>query len=247
MSMKNLLVEVSYRGTAYHGFQFQKNALSIAEVLQDKIEQVLRKREPIVGCSRTDAGVHANSCFFHMKTDVPFPTEKFPEVLNRVLPPEIVVLSCKEVSLDFHARYSCKGKEYWYRIWNHPVKDPFLSDLALFYKKPIDVELLNREALPLIGTHDFTSFCNPNHKEGMSTIRTVDRICLTREGHMVTMAIHADGFLYNMVRIIMGTLLEINDGMLPQNSILSILEAKDRSRAGRTAPPHGLYLNRVDY
>lgn len=245
--MKNLLVEVSYRGTAYHGFQFQKNALSIAEVLQDKIEQVLRKREPIVGCSRTDAGVHANSCFFHMKTDVPFPTEKFPEVLNRVLPPDIVVLSCKEVPLDFHARYSCKGKEYWYRVWNHPVKDPFLSDLALFHKKPIDVELLNREALPLIGTHDFTSFCNPNHKEGMSTIRTVDRICLTREGDMVTMAIHADGFLYNMVRIIMGTLLEINDGMLPQNSVLSILEAKDRSRAGRTAPPHGLYLNRVDY
>lgn len=245
--MKNLLVEVSYRGTAYHGFQFQKNALSIAEVLQDKIEQVLRKREPIVGCSRTDAGVHANSCFFHMKTDVPFPTEKFPEVLNRVLPSDIVVLSCKEVPLDFHARYSCKGKEYWYRVWNHPVKDPFLSDLALFHKKPIDVELLNREALPLIGTHDFTSFCNPNHKEGMSTIRTVDRICLTREGDMVTMAIHADGFLYNMVRIIMGTLLEINDGMLPQNSVLSILEAKDRSRAGRTAPPHGLYLNRVDY
>lgn len=245
--MKNLLVEVSYRGTAYHGFQFQKNALSIAEVLQDKIEQVLRKREPIVGCSRTDAGVHANSCFFHMKTDVPFPTEKFPEVLNRVLPPDIVVLSCKEVPLDFHARYSCKGKEYWYRVWNHPVKDPFLSDLALFHKKPIDVELLNREALPLIGTHDFTSFCNPNHKEGMTTIRTVDRICLTREGDMVTMAIHADGFLYNMVRIIMGTLLEINDGMLPQNSVLSILEAKDRSRAGRTAPPHGLYLNRVDY
>lgn len=245
--MKNLLVEVSYRGTAYHGFQFQKNALSIAEVLQDKIEQVLRKREPIVGCSRTDAGVHANSCFFHMKTDVPFPTEKFPEVLNRVLPSDIVVLSCKEVPLDFHARYSCKGKEYWYRVWNHPVKDPFLSDLALFHKKPIDVELLNREALPLIGTHDFTSFCNPNHKKGMSTIRTVDRICLTREGDMVTMAIHADGFLYNMVRIIMGTLLEINDGMLPQNSVLSILEAKDRSRAGRTAPPHGLYLNRVDY
>lgn len=119
--------------------------------------------------------------------------------------------------------------------------------MALFHKKPIDVELLNREALPLIGTHDFTSFCNPNHKEGMSTIRTVDRICLTREGDMVTMAIHADGFLYNMVRIIMGTLLEINDGMLPQNSVLSILEAKDRSRAGRTAPPHGLYLNRVDY
>lgn len=245
--MKNLLVEVSYRGTAYHGFQFQKNALSIAEVIQDKIEQVLRKREPIVGCSRTDAGVHANSCFFHMKTDVPFPTEKFPEVLNRILPSDIVILSCKEVPLDFHARYSCKGKEYLYRIWNHPVKDPFLSDLALFHKKPIDVELLNKEALPLIGTHDFTSFCNPNHKEGMSTIRTIDRICLTREGNMVTMAIHADGFLYNMVRIIIGTLLEINDGMLPQNSVLPILEAKDRARAGRTAPPHGLYLNRVDY
>ncbi len=245
--MKNLLVEVSYRGTAYHGFQFQKNARSVAEVIQDRIEQVLKKREPIVGCSRTDAGVHANSCFFHMKTDVPFPTEKFPEVLNRVLPPDIAVLSCKEVPIDFHARYSCKGKEYLYRVWNHPVKDPFLSDLALYHKKPIDVELLNREALPLIGTHDFTSFCNPNHKEGMSTIRTVDRICLTREGDMVTMAIHADGFLYNMVRIIMGTLLEVNDGMLAQNSLQSILDAKDRSRAGRTAPPHGLYLNRVDY
>lgn len=245
--MKNLLVEISYRGTAYHGFQVQKNAVSVAEVLQDKIEQVLLKREPIVGCSRTDAGVHANSCFFHMKTEVPFPTERFPEVLNRVLPPDIAILSCKEVPLDFHARYSCKGKEYLYRIWNGSVKDPFLSDLALFHKKPIDVDALNRAALPLIGTHDYTSFCNPNHKEGMSTIRTVDRIHLTRDGSMVTMAIHADGFLYNMVRIIAGTLLEMNDGMLPIDGMQDILDAKNRSCAGRTASPHGLYLNRVDY
>ncbi len=245
--MKNLLVEIAYRGTNYHGFQVQKNAISITEVLQDKIEQVLSKREPIVGCSRTDAGVHANSCFFNMKTDVPFPTEKFAEVVNRVLPPDIVVLSCKEVDLDFHARYSCKGKEYHYRIYDAPCKNPFLSDLALFSKKRIDVDLLNEEAKPLIGTNDFTSFCNPNHKEGMSTVRTVDSIRFTRDGDMVTMAIHADGYLYNMVRIIAGTLLEINEGKLPKGSVQQILDAKDRSKAGRTAPAHGLYLNRVDY
>lgn len=245
--MKNLLVEIAYRGTNYHGFQVQKNAISITEVLQDKIEQVLSKREPIVGCSRTDAGVHANSCFFNMKTDVPFPTEKFAEVVNRVLPPDIVVLSCKEVDLDFHARYSCKGKEYHYRIYDAPCKNPFLSDLALFSKKRIDVDLLNEEAKPLIGTNDFTSFCNPNHKEGMSTVRTVDSIRFTRDGDMVTMSIHADGYLYNMVRIIAGTLLEINEGKLPKGSVQRILDAKDRSKAGRTAPAHGLYLNRVDY
>lgn len=245
--MRNLLVEISYNGASYHGYQVQANAITITEVVQDTLQKILKKREGIVGCSRTDTGVHANSYFFNMKTESNIPCDKFITVINNALPDDIIVLSCKDVPLDFHARYNCVGKEYIYKIWNEPVRNPFLCDLALHYSKPIDVNRLNQIAQDFVGTHDFTSFCSMGFKEGSSMIKTVHEISVYRQDGFVNIKIRANAFLYNMVRIIVGTLLYINDGKLAPNSINKILDARDRTAAGKTAPACGLYLNRVFY
>ena len=245
--MRNLLVEMKYNGARYHGYQVQKNAITITEVIQDTIEKLLHAREPIIGCSRTDAKVHANSYFFNMKTQFKIPTQKLVTIMNNALPDDMSVLSCKEVPLEFHARYLCKGKEYIYKIYNSPNKDPFQADLSLLHKFPIDEVLLHQTAQILVGTHDFTSFCSLGFKPGTPMIKTVEYIHIYREGDFVYMKIKADGFLYNMVRIIVGTLLYINDGKIKPESLLDIMESKDRTRAGKTAEPQGLYLNLIEY
>ena len=251
--MRNLLVEMRFNGSRYHGFQVQENALSITEVVQDAIEKVFKKREPIVGCSRTDTGVHANSYFFNMKTESKIPCDKFLITMNNNLPRDIAVVSCKEVSLDFHSRYDCKGKEYIYRIYNAPVKDPFQAEFSLFHQKPIDEKLLNQCAQAFVGTHDFSAFCSKggklgeNAKANATNVRTIEYINVFREGSIVTVRIKADGFLYNMVRIIVGTLLFINDGRIGRDAIPSIISCKDRILAGKTVAPQGLYLNSVEY
>ena len=245
--MRNFLVEIAYNGSRYHGFQVQKNALTITEVVQNAIEATLCRREPIVGCSRTDAGVHANSYFFNMKTESPIPIDKFALVMNGKLPPDIVVLSCKEVPLDFHARYDCKSKEYIYRIYNNFVKDPFQMDFAMHYKKPIDEQRLDRLSQILVGRHDFSAFCSLSRAKEGPKVRTVEYLHWYREGDTVCMRIRADGFLYNMVRIIVGTMIYINEGRIGEDQLPLILESKDRNRAGKTAPPQGLYLNHIDY
>ncbi len=244
--LRNLLVEMRYNGAAYHGYQIQKNALTITEVVQDAIEAILHRREPIVGCSRTDTGVHANSYFFNMKTACGIPEEKFIMVMNRELPKDIAILSCKEVPLDFHSRYDCKGKEYIYKIFNTAEKDPFQADLVLQHGTYIDAEKLEKIAQVLVGRHDFTSFCSLGGKVE-SNIRTIDYIKIWRKGEYVYIKVKADGFLYHMVRIIVGTLLHINDGKIPPDGLGKILEKRDRNFAGKTAPPQGLYLNQIIY
>ncbi|MEG0895382.1 MAG: tRNA pseudouridine(38-40) synthase TruA, partial [Oscillospiraceae bacterium] len=153
--IRNILIEMSYNGSKYHGYQVQKNALAITEVVQDVIEKILKKRENIIGCSRTDTGVHANSYFFNIKTESKIPCNKLIQVFNRALPDDIVFLSCKDVPLDFHSRYNCIGKEYIYKIYDTDLKNPFLSDLALYYPEKLDVDLLNKKAQVLVGKHDF--------------------------------------------------------------------------------------------
>lgn len=239
-------MEVSYNGTAYHGYQVQANAVTVAETLQDAIEALLKVREPIVGCSRTDAGVHANSFFFHMKTEARIPCENFVLAMNCSLPGDIAVLSCREVSPDFHARYCAKGKEYVYKVWNSAVKNPFLQHLALQYPYPIDEKQLNEAAKKLIGTHDFKAFCAQGGKE-MDTVRTIYDFHVKREGDMVLFTVRGNGFLYNMVRIMVGTLLKVQEGKITANEIAEIIESRDRKRAGNTVQPQGLYLNRVFY
>lgn len=247
LPLRNILIEIRFNGAKYHGYQVQKNALSITEVLQDTIEDLLHVREAIVGCSRTDSKVHANSYFFNMKTRLKIPLHKLVSIMNNGLPDDISVLSCREVPLDFHARYDCTGKEYIYKIYNSPTKDPFQAGLSLHYKPAIDEKLLNETAQVLVGTHDFTSFCSLGTKPGISMIKTVFYIEVYRENEFVFIKIKADGFLYNMVRIIVGTLIYVNEGRIDKDDVLPILMDKDRTRAGKTSEPQGLYLNAIFY
>ncbi|MBS7176117.1 tRNA pseudouridine synthase A [uncultured Ruminococcus sp.] len=245
--MRNLLFEIAYQGTRYHGYQVQENALSVAQVLQDAIEAVTGSRDDITGCSRTDTGVHANSFYFNMKTESRIPEDRFPIALNHALPPDIAVKRCQEVPMEFHARYHCLRKEYLYRIWNSEIRSPFLDGLVSEYKYPLDLPCLQKATQDFVGTYDFRAFCAAGGKE-METVRTIYEASICREeDDMVCFRVSGDGFLYHMVRIMVGTLLEINEGKIPPDSIREIIEQRDRTLAGRTAKPQGLYLNRVEY
>lgn len=244
--MRNLLFRISYNGANYHGYQVQANAVSVAQVLQDAIEKVIKVRERIVGCSRTDAKVHANCYYFNMKTACSIPADRFVTALNCVLPDDIAVHSCQEVPLSFHARYNCTSKEYIYKIWNSPVKQPFLQNLALHYRYPLDAVHMDCACKEFIGTYDFKAFCAAGGKD-MDTVRTICDCQVTREGDLVQFRVLGNGFLYNMVRIMVGTLLEVEEQHLAPSEIKQIILSKERHRAGRTARPEGLYLNRVNY
>lgn len=244
--MRNILLTLQFLGTAYHGWQVQKNAKSIQEEVQDAIEAVLGSRGSLSGCSRTDTGVHANQYFCTLRTEHPMDCYRLMGALNATLPKDIGVIACKEVPEGFHPRYSAVGKEYQYLIDNGSGKNPFLRDRALPYHRKIDAAFLNRQAQDFVGTHDFTSFC-ANRVPVNENIRTVRKASVIREGDLVIFTVEADGFLYHMVRIMVGTLLWINEGKREEDSIPSILAAADRAAAGLTAPACGLYLNRVFY
>lgn len=243
---RNLLLRLSYDGTRYHGWQVQQNAQSVQSVLQDALFPVLGGVHDVKGCSRTDTGVHAREYCVSVKTENAIAPERLLAALNNRLPRDIAVLECREAPLDFHARYSCTGKEYVYQIWNSGVKDPFLFPYSLHYPYSLPVELLNDAAQAYCGTHDFTSFCSAGSKKQDNT-RTVYRFSVERTGSLVTMTTAADGYLYNMVRIMVGTLLRIAQGKLAPDAIPAAIAAKDRSAAGPTAPACGLFLNRVFY
>lgn len=244
---RNLLFTLKYDGSAFHGWQVQKNAITVQEVFQKAVAAIIGKCPDIKGCSRTDSGVHANMFCISMKTEHPIPCERFLAAVNTHLPMEVVVTSVREVPLDFHARYSALGKRYVYKVLNTQVRDPFLRDRALHYRRYIDVEKLNKAAKDYIGSHDFTSFCTLDKREKGDFVRTVTEFSVFREGDMVYFTVSADGFLYNMVRIMVGTLLAINEGTIPYDEIPAVLQAQDRAKAGPTAPACGLYLDEVFY
>lgn len=244
--MRNLLVEISYDGSHYHGWQIQKNAVTVQEIFQNAVEKVFRSRPDIKGCSRTDSGVHANSYFVSFKTDKNIDAERIVTALNTYLPKDIAVLSCKEVDDDFHARYSVKTKEYIYKLYNGKIRNPFYHNYAYHYRYHIDADYLNSEAKAFIGTHDFSGFCSAN--SGVEdTVRTVKNFEVFRKDDMVYFKVEANGFLYNMVRIMVGTLLFINEGKIKQGELKTVIESRNRKLAGKTAPPDGLYLNKVNY
>ncbi len=244
--MRNLLLTISFDGTNYHGWQVQDNAVTVQQTLQDALEQICSSRDNIIGCSRTDAGVHANMYCCNMRTESSIDCKKLVGALNAVLPRDIAALGCKEVDCDFHARYDCRSKEYIYKIWNSPNKNPFNFNHSLHYKYPLDEKFLSGQAKAYIGTHHFDSFCAAGSSVE-DTERTVMNASVEREGDMVIFRVEADGFLYNMVRIMAGTLIDISRGKIPADSIGQIIEARNRFAAGYTAPARGLFLNKIHY
>lgn len=244
--MRNLLLTIRFLGTAYHGWQIQQNAVTVQEKLQAALKTVLGSQPDIKGCSRTDTGVHAACFCVSLKTESRIPCDRLPAALNVNLPKDIAALACREVPEDFHARYNAKGKRYIYKILNTPLRDPFYEGLALHYPHPVDETLLNDACRGFIGTHDFSSFCSSGSSVS-DTVRTVSEASVSRQGDVVLFSVSADGFLYNMVRIMVGTLLAVSEGKISAQDIPCIIAARDRSRAGITAPPHGLYLDEVFY
>ena len=244
--MKRIMLTVAYNGTNYHGWQIQNNGITVQETLQNAIEKVLGKSISIHGCSRTDAGVHAKMFCCHLDCDDNIPFDAFLRGVNSVLPPDIAILNCEDVAEDFHARFNAKGKTYVYNILNSNKKDPFLMPFVWQIERPLDIQKMNEFCKTLIGTHDFYGFSSSG-RTVENTVRTVSECSVTKENDIVKLKITGDGFLYNMVRIITGTAVDVSDGRLDVNCALSVFETKSREMAGVTAPPQGLFLEKVYY
>ena len=250
-----LLLKIAYLGTAYCGYQVQNNGVTVQQRMNEATEAVFGYPCDIVGCSRTDSGVHANEFCLTVAQkgmnciDFSIPLDKIPTALNCRLPVDIAVREASLVPEEFHPRYDVKYKEYVYKIWNGKTKNPFLVDRALYPAYTLSaqqISLMNDAAKRFVGKHDFASYMAAGSKI-KDSVRTVFYADVTAEGEVVTFRVAADGFLYNMVRIMMGTLLEIAKGGVDPCRIDEITAGCDRRLAGITAPAHGLYLNRVCY
>ncbi len=244
--MQRLLLTLRYDGTAYHGWQVQPNGTTVQEVLQDAIETVTGVRSGVIGCSRTDAGVHADGFCCTFDTESVLCGERMIGALNANLPNDIAVYRCVEVAADFHPRYQSNGKRYVYRVWNASYRNPFWERYAVHQRRRLDEQLLNQAAQRFVGTHDFAAFCAAGSSV-TDTVRTVTDFQVERDGDMVTFSVRANGFLYNMVRIMVGTLLDIASGKLTPDAITQALEDKQRHLAGSTAPAKALCLKEVYY
>ena len=250
-----LFIKVQYLGTNYCGYQVQPNAPSIQQELNKATRTLFGYDCDIVGCSRTDSGVHANefcATVAQKGTDdliTSLPLERLPLAFSAHLPPDICVFDAKWVASDFHARYDVVEKEYIYRIYNAPVRSPFWEGRAYHLPRVLDEEAvvrMNRAAAHLLGKQDFSAYMAQGSSV-TSTVRTVKAASVEKDGEMLVFRISADGFLYNMVRILAGTLVDVGLGKLEPDDIPNITASGDRSRAGMTMPACGLYLNRVLY
>lgn len=250
---RNVRLLVQYDGTDLHGFQRQKGDLSVQEALEGAIRQVTGQAPLLAAAGRTDAGVHALGQVVSFRTAARLPLERLPWALNAHLPPSIVVQSAEEVPPDFHARFSARAKTYRYAIQNSRFPVPLVGRYAYLWREPLDVEAMGRAAGHLVGRHDFAAF-RATGSSARTTVRTVldcrveaEPLPGTEGGRLLTIWVTADGFLYNMVRIMAGTLLEVGAGRRVPDDLPGILASRQRARAGKTLPPHGLCLVRVDY
>ncbi|MBQ0001363.1 MAG: tRNA pseudouridine(38-40) synthase TruA [Clostridiales bacterium] len=239
--MKRILLVVAYDGTNYCGWQVQPNGITVQEVLNQKLSELLGENIETIGASRTDAGVHALGNVAVFDTETRIPGEKISYALNQRLPDDIRIQESREVPPDFHPRYQESEKTYVYRILNRRFQIPTARLYSYFYHYDLNTELMQQAADYLLGEHDFASFCGAG-AQVKTTVRTVTGITVTREGDEITITVKGRGFLYNMVRIISGTLIEIGGGLYPPEKMKDILEAKKRTEAGPTAPAHGLTL-----
>ena len=244
--MGNIALRLAYDGTAYHGWQVQKTEITVAETLERALTKVCGHPCKVVGCGRTDAGVHAKKYCANFHSDTRIPLDRLPLAVNAALPPDIAVQGAVAVAEDFNAILSCKKKEYTYWIYNSRIRNPFYLHRALFYPQTLDVERMRRAAAAFVGTHDFAAVRSVG-TETKTTVRTVFDYRVARQGDLVSLRVSADGFLYNMARAMAGTLLYVAQGKLAPEDIPGLLAGRDRRLAGPTVPPQGLYLTDVWY
>ncbi len=243
------LLWITYCGTNFCGFQVQPGKRTVQSVLQDALEALFSHRYSVTGCSRTDSGVHARRFCCTVQADLAslsLPLKRLPAALNAHLPPDLSVIAAQGVADDFHVRYCEHEKEYEYRIHNAAYPDPLQADRALLVPYRLDLEAMRQAAALMVGTHDFASFCAAG-SQVTDTVRTVSQCRIEQQGSSVLFFVRANGFLYHMVRIMVGTLIEVGRGKRRPEEISQILEKKQRSAAGHTAPAHGLYLHRLFY
>ena len=243
---KRILLTIEYDGSAYCGWQRQLNGPSVQQKVEEALFKVTGERVGITGASRTDAGVHALGQRAHFDMESVIPADKLPFALNTKLPRDIRVTAGREVDGRFHARFDAAGKEYSYLIYNRRHPSALLRDLSAHVSVPLDVAAMERACRYLPGTHDFAAF-QAAGGTAKTTIRRIDSVSVGRQGDEIRLVIYGTAFLYNMVRIIAGTLIYVGQGRLPEDVFAWAIDTGDRLRLGPTAPPQGLCLNRVDY
>ena len=244
--MRNIALFLSYLGTDYHGWQMQKNLATVQETMEKAIEMIVHHPVHVTGCGRTDAGVHAKCYVANFRTESTIPVDRLPYALNTHLPCDIVVTKAFEVHENFNAIGSCARKEYTYLIYNSRLKDPFYVNRAWFYPKHLDEKIMQEAASQFVGTHDFDAVRSVG-TDVKSTVRTVYYYNVERHGDIIELRVCANGFLYNMARAMAGTVVYAAEGKIKPSEIGAILDSGNRTAAGPTVPPGGLYMTHLWY
>ncbi len=244
--MRNIALKLKYMGTAYHGWQIQKNGVTVESTLERALSSVVGHPVKCVGAGRTDAGGHALTYVANFHTTSSIPCDRLPLAVNTRLPDDIVVVKATQVSPEFNAIGSCLKKEYTYRIYNSRIRDPFYVNRVWFYPRRLDEAVMGDAARQMVGTHDFAALRSVG-TETRTTVRTVYYFDISRDGDLIDCKVCANGFLYNMVRAMVGTCVYAAEGKLSPGELPGILDARDRTAAGPTAPPDGLYISKLWY
>ncbi|MBP3633542.1 MAG: tRNA pseudouridine(38-40) synthase TruA [Oscillospiraceae bacterium] len=244
--MRNIALFLTYEGTAYHGWQVQKNDVTIGQTMEEAAARIVGHPVKMTGCGRTDAGVHARRYVANFRTTSTIPVERLPYAMNTHLPEDIVVTDAMEVHEDFNAIGSCVRKEYTYLIYNSRIRDPFYVNRAWFYPKHLDETIMQKAASAFVGTHDFAAVRSVG-TDVKSTVRTVYYYDVVRKGDLIELKVCANGFLYNMARAMAGTVVYAAEGKIKPEEIGALLEAGNRTAAGPTVPPGGLYMTKLWY
>ena len=244
--MRNIALRLRYDGTNYHGWQEQKEDITVAATVNRALTKICGHTVKTVGCGRTDAGVHAERYCANFKTDCRIPTERLPLALNALLPPDIAATGAMDVPEAFNAILSCVKKEYTYKIYNARIRDPFLVNRAYFYPSPLDADVMAEAAAQFIGTHDFIAVRSVG-TQTKTTVRTVHWYNVEQKGPIIELRVCANGFLYNMARAMAGTLIYASEGKFQPKEIPQMLQTGERSLFGPTVPACGLYMTRLWY
>ncbi len=244
---QNFKITIEYDGSHYHGWQRQKNDRTIQEEIENALRVMTDQKVTVTGSGRTDAGVHALAQTANFKCNTHIKAETFQKGLNSILPDDIIILSCKQAPMDFHARFNVVSKRYRYRIQNRPIGSAIGRNYIWHIRKQLDVKAMQTAARHLLGEHDFRSFEGAGSPRNHSIRTVMDTVLFQKENNRLVFEIEATGFLRFMVRNIVGTLVDVGLGVITPDEFKAILQAKDRKQAGATAPPQGLFLLKVNY